>query len=76
MCYTCRGKNVSRYIQMALPKDPFMLLSYINTQLRDKFSSLSELAAALGADEDGIRDTLKNAGFIYDSELNRFINAE
>ncbi|MBQ1739130.1 MAG: DUF4250 family protein, partial [Clostridiales bacterium] len=26
---------------MSLPKDPYMLLSYINTQLRDNFSSLS-----------------------------------
>ena len=39
---------------MTLPKDPFMLLSYINTQLRDNFSSLSELAASLGADEEKI----------------------
>ncbi len=61
---------------MALPKDPFMLLSYINTQLRDNFSSLSELAASLGADEDGIKNTLKDAGFIYDSELNRFVTTK
>ena len=61
---------------MVLPKDPFMLLSYINTQLRDNFSSLSELAASLGADEEQIRSILKGAGFIYSSELNRFINAD
>jgi hypothetical protein len=57
---------------MSLPKDPFMLLSYINTQLRDNFSSLSELAASLGEDEEAIRATLGNAGFVYDEKLNRF----
>lgn len=61
---------------MALPKDPFMLLSYINTQLRDNFPSLSELAASLGEDEEAIRETLGNAGFVYDSGLNRFVTTK
>ena len=61
---------------MALPKDPFMLLSYINTQLRDNFSSLSELAASLGEDEEQIKATLAGAGFIYNEELNRFVTKE
>ncbi len=61
---------------MTLPKDPFMLLSYINTQLRDNFSSLSELAASLGADEEQIRSILKGAGFIYSDNLNRFVTKE
>ena len=57
---------------MSLPKDPFMLLSYINTQLRDNYKSLTELASSLGEDEAKIRETLENAGFEYNSELNRF----
>ena len=61
---------------MALPKDPFMLLSYINTQLRDNFSSFSELAKSLGEDEEQIRTTLAGAGFIYDEGLNRFVTKE
>jgi hypothetical protein len=61
---------------MSLPKDPFMLLSYINTQLRDNFSSLSELAASTGADEEEIKNTLGKAGFVYDSGLNRFTAAQ
>ncbi len=61
---------------MSLPKDPFMLLSYINTQLRDNFSSLSEFAASTGADEEEIKSTLGKAGFIYDSGLNRFTAAQ
>ena len=61
---------------MPLPKDPFMLLSYVNTQLRDNFSSLEELAKSLGEDEGAIRRTLENAGFIYDEGLNRFVSKQ
>ena len=59
---------------MSLPKDPFMLLSYVNTQLRDNFPSLEELAKSLGEDEGAIRGTLENAGFVYDEGLNRFVS--
>ena len=31
---------------MNLPKDPFILLSYINTQLRDNYPDLDEFCAA------------------------------
>ena len=58
---------------MALPKDPFMLLSYVNTQLRDNFSSLEELAATLGVSAEDIEKSLDGAGFVYDKDLNRFV---
>ena len=61
---------------MPLPKDPFMLLSYVNTQLRDNYTSLSELCKSLGEDEDAIRGTLENAGFVYDEGLNRFVGKQ
>ena len=57
---------------MSLPKDPFMLLSYVNTQLRDNYPSLSELCAVLGEDEEAVKGALENAGFSYDEDLNRF----
>lgn len=60
---------------MPLPKDPNMLLSYVNTQLRDNYESLTELCCSLGAKEDDIIDILNGAGFIYDSGLNRFISS-
>ena len=34
-----------------IPTDPAILLSFVNTRLRDEFSSLAELCAALDADE-------------------------
>ena len=41
-----------------LPKDPVILLSYLNTKLRDEYSSLAELCAALDADEAAVQETL------------------
>ncbi|MBO4863902.1 MAG: DUF4250 domain-containing protein [Eubacterium sp.] len=58
---------------MNLPKDPIILLSYINTQLRDNYASLSEFTISLGADEEDIKSRLEKAGYIYDEETNRFI---
>ena len=57
---------------MNLPKDPIMLLSAVNTQLRDNYASLSELAAAYMVDEDDIIDKLAQINYIYDKEKNRF----
>lgn len=58
---------------MNIPKDPIMLLSFINTQLRDNYPSLDELVDSLNIDEKEIRDKLKAVGMDYDPELNRFI---
>lgn len=55
-----------------IPKDPFMLYSFVNMMLRDKFSSLEELCSAYDADPDEIIDKLKAAGFEYDADLNQF----
>ena len=55
-----------------IPSDPVILLSYINTQLRDNFSSLEELCAALDADKKDICDRLSAIGYTYDKEGNTF----
>jgi hypothetical protein len=57
---------------MSIPKDPFMLYSYINMMLRDKFDSLEEFCNVNDADPDEIIEKLKAAGFEYDAELNQF----
>lgn len=56
-----------------LPNDPVILLSYINTQLRDFYPSLAELCAALDASEESIRRTLASIDYEYDPETNQFI---
>ena len=39
---------------MSLPKDPVMLLSVVNTKLRDYYPSLEEFAKAEGISEEEI----------------------
>ena len=39
---------------MNLPKDPVMLLSVVNTQLRDNYATLAEMAAAYMTDVNEI----------------------
>ena len=46
-----------------MPKDPVMLLSYVNTQLRDFYGTLQEFCAAADVDEAGLREKL--AGIDY-----------
>ena len=47
---------------MELPKDPVMLLSVINTELRDKYPSLDALCEDREITKTSITDTLK--GFV------------
>lgn len=58
---------------MNLPNNPFVLLSYINTKLRDNYSSLDELIDDLDLNKDEIITTLKSINYEYDSNLNKFI---
>ena len=47
---------------MDIPKDPAMLLSFVNLKLRDYYKSLDEMCDDLDIDRDGI-----------DRESNRFV---
>lgn len=55
-----------------IPSDPFILLSYINTKLRDDFATLDELCAALDLDRNTLADRLSSVGFEYDPAVNQF----
>lgn len=55
-----------------LPRDPFMLLSVINTKLRDEYSDLDELCASLDIDKSDLADRLSEAGFSYDPDTDQF----
>ena len=57
---------------MALPNDAFMLLSVVNTKLRDNYDSLDALCDDLGEDKKRIVSTLASIGFEYVEELNSF----
>jgi len=56
-----------------LPKDPAILLSFVNTKLRDEYSSLEDLCAALDAVPADITGTLAALDYCYDPTHNQFI---
>lgn len=55
-----------------LPKDPYILLSVVNTKLRDRYQSLEDLCEDLQADAGAVREALAAIGYYYDPEGNRF----
>ena len=57
---------------MNLPKDPVILLSYINTQLRDNYASLSEFCSANDCTPEEIIRSLKAIAYHYNSAKNQF----
>ena len=62
-----------RNMETNLPKDPVLLLSVVNTKLRDFYSSLDALCEDMHVDRDTIVDTLKGMNYEYDESRNQFI---
>ncbi len=58
---------------MNVPKDPVMLLSFVNTQLRDNYSSLEEFTKAYNLSVDELVKSLDGINYKYDENLNKFI---
>ena len=56
-----------------IPNDPMMLLSFINTKLRDEYSSLELLCDDLELDVCSITNKLSSIDYSYNKELNRFV---
>lgn len=56
-----------------LPQDPMILLSYVNTKLRDEYPSLDELCDDLDADREELVRRLETVGYTYDEDKNRFL---
>ncbi len=57
---------------MNIPNDPIILLSFINTKLRDFYSSLDALCEDLGIEKSELISKLGNIGYNYDETQNRF----
>lgn len=57
---------------MNIPNDPIMLLSYINTQLRDFYKNLDDLCDSLNLNKDDIIAKLASIDYEYDEALNKF----
>ncbi|WP_346663515.1 DUF4250 domain-containing protein [uncultured Merdimonas sp.] len=56
-----------------LPKDPVMLLSVVNTRLRDQYPDLSTLCEDMGASTEEVKNTLKGIGYEYDESGHQFV---
>lgn len=57
---------------MELPTDPYILLSYVNTQLRDNYPNLDELCKSLDINRSALTAKLEGAGFEYMPAINQF----
>ncbi|WP_194610721.1 DUF4250 domain-containing protein [Clostridium vitabionis] len=57
---------------MSIPKDPFLAVSFVNTELRDSYDSLDALCASCGVDRKALEEKLALAGFSYDEAQRRF----
>ena len=56
-----------------IPKDPMILLSYVNTQLRDYYDSLEALCTCRGLTRKSLLDKMDSIDYHYDEETNQFI---
>ena len=56
-----------------IPKDPVMLLSYVNTQLRDFYSSLDALCEDKGIEKGELVEKLKSIEYVYEMDQNQFV---
>lgn len=56
-----------------LPKDPVMLLSVVNTNLRDFYGSLDEFCRAKDVDKSEIEEKLEKINYRYDATSNQFL---
>ena len=56
-----------------IPKDPVMLLSFMNLKLRDFYTSFEALCEDLDIDKTEIEEKLKSIGYVYDNQRNQFV---
>lgn len=56
-----------------LPTDPMILLSFVNTKLRDFYPSLDSFCEDADISRDEIIQKLSAIGYAYNTELNKFV---
>ena len=55
-----------------LPESPVILLSYVNTELRDHYKNLDAFCKSHGVGKKAVEDKLRTIDYRYDAKLNRF----
>ena len=56
-----------------LPKDPMLLLSVVNTKLRDRYESLDALCEDLHLSREELVDKLRAVNYEYEKDRNQFV---
>ncbi len=56
-----------------LPNDPILLLSVINTKLRDFYKDLDTLCQEMSVDKTKLIDKLADIDYAYDAKTNQFV---
>ena len=88
-CYTLKKASVASLISAArrkpqqkhfgmeetimIPKDPVMLLSFINLKLRDYYRNLEACCDDLDIDREELTQKLSGIGYVYDEQRNQFV---
>ena len=58
---------------MQLPKDPAILLSFVNTRLRDSCKNLQDLCRSLEVAQSDLEQRLAAIDYTYDAKCNQFV---
>ena len=56
-----------------IPNDPVMLLSFVNTQLRDFFTTLDLFCENFNVNRSELEAKLKSIDYEYDAAANQFV---
>ncbi len=56
-----------------LPNDPILLLSVVNTKLRDQYPTLEALCDDLEEDRQALEEKLAAVDYRYDPQRNQFV---
>lgn len=57
---------------MNIPQDPYILLSFINTKLRDEFPSLDNLCLEMDIDSSHLKKVMSSIEYSYTEKKNQF----
>lgn len=56
-----------------LPKDPMILLSVVNTKIRDQYHTLDALCEDMQIEKNDIIEILKGIDYEYDESRHQFV---
>lgn len=62
--------------QQLLSMDPYILLSWVNTELRDNVDSIYELCSMYDIEPEELIEKLSEVNVSYDAERNQFVSSE